>query len=76
MLTVKFFQVNDKARHNGNVVDTTPFSNVAMQVADYIKNVMTWGYDKDEIIFSIDSTCEDYEATEISRAIRIYAKEI
>jgi len=80
MLEVKFFQVNGsyyaKARHDGNVVDTTMLKNVWQDTASYIKQVMTWGYMRDEITFVIDPTImEDGVSDSILRDIDIYAND-
>lgn len=77
MLTIKFFQVNDNyyanIRHDGNLTDRESFYNVSMDVADFIKKVLTWGYSRVEITFIIDPTCAEYETAEINRAIETYA---
>jgi len=78
MLQVKFFSVNEryyvKTRHNGVVTDTTPIANIYMDTAAYIRNVMAWGYARNEITFIIDPTItEDGAAESILNDIEIYA---
>lgn len=79
MLQVKFFQINSnyyvKARHNSDVSDTTPLRNVYEHTASYVKTVMTWGYNRNEIEFVIDSTCDEDAIESISRDIALYADE-
>ncbi len=77
MLQIKFFSVNGnyyvKARHNGNVVDTTALLNIWEHTADYIKTIMNWGYARNEIEFVIDPTIESDVAESINYNINIYA---
>lgn len=84
MLQVKFFQVSSvgypeyyvRVRHAGTVVDTTHLRNVWEHTAPYIKNVMTWGYDRSEIEFVLDPTLHNDAAESIKRDIAIYADEV
>lgn len=80
MLQVKFFQVPSgnyyvKVWHVDDVIDTTHLRNVYEHTAAYIKAVMTWGYNRSEIEFIIDSTCDADVSESIARDISIYADE-
>lgn len=78
ILIVKFFQTNDnfyaRTRDNGNVIDTTCFYGNSSRAEDYIKNIMTWGYDRSEIEFVIDPTIPEMDVEIINRALDIYAQ--